>query len=175
MRKLKGIVIILVMQAMLYGCSAHVDDDVVAFVKEVKNRKSQTIESLPTFPHAQNFKYKAVGFRDPFEPFAPAKEETAPEEKTPMPDLNRQREPLELFPLDSLEMVGSLEQDGNFFALIKDTTGLVHTAKIGEYIGQNSGRIEKINENYLEVKELLANGKGGYREHTSVIPLRKKE
>lgn len=175
MLRFRGIVIILCMQATLYGCSAHVDDDVVEFVQEVKGRKSQAIESLPSFPKAENVKFKALGFRDPFEPFSPPKAEKPPEEKTPTPDLNRPREPLEMFPLDSLEMVGSLERDGEFFALIKDNTGLVHTAKIGDYAGQNSGKIEKINESFVEVKELLANGKGGYREHMSVIPLSKKK
>jgi len=175
MLKLKGIVIILFLQSMLYGCSTHVDDEVVDFVQEVKNRKSQAIEKLPPFRRPQIVKYKATEFRDPFEPFSAPKAEASPtQEKTPTPDLNRQREPLEFFPLDSLEMVGSLERDGNFFALIKDNTGIIHTAKVGEYIGQNSGKIERINESFMLIKELLGNGKGGYREHVSILPLRKK-
>ncbi len=171
MLRVGGIVVILFVQAMLYGCSTHVDDDVVEFVQEIKSRKTQAIEPLPPFPHAENFKYKATDLRDPFEPFSAPKAEANPGYQAGGPDLNRAREPLEAFPLDSLLMVGTLEREGDFFALIKDNTGIVHTAQIGNYVGQNSGKIQKINDSMIEVREWLPNGKGGFKEHLTILPL----
>jgi type IV pilus assembly protein PilP len=171
-----GIVIIFFVLVMLYGCSAHVDDDVVKFVQEVKNKKSQVAVPLPPFLKPQNFQYTATGFRDPFAPFFISTAEKPPSGKTTSePDLNRPKGPLEAFPLDSLAFVGTLERDGDFVALIRDNTGIVHIAKIGEYMGQNSGKIVKINASSLSIRELLPNSRGVFQEYMSVIPLRKAD
>jgi len=90
------------------------------------------------------------------------------------PDLNRPREALEAFPLDSLQMVGTIERDGIFFALLKNTSDNIYRVSVGNYVGQNSGKIEKINAIEIGIKEWLSNGKGGWREHVLTIPLRSK-
>src|SRR5262249_7526860 len=90
------------------------------------------------------------------------------------PDLNRSREALESFPLDSLQMVGTIEREGVFFALLKNAAGNIYRASVGNYVGQNSGKIEKINATEITVKEWLSNGKGGWQEHMLTIPLLNK-
>src|SRR5262249_6192774 len=54
------------------------------------------------------------------------------------PDMERRREALEAFPLDSMKMVGTIEKGKLKHALIQmDKT--VFQAKVGNYIGQNFG------------------------------------
>lgn len=158
---------------MILGCSSQVDPEVVQFVNEVKSKKTTFKNTLPEFPRPKSFKYSASPLRDPFQPFSSPKADVAPapSNQTAGPDQNRAREPLEAYPLDSLQMVGTLERAGEFFALVKDNIGTVHMAKVGEYIGQNSGKIEKINDLMIEVKEWLTNGKGGWREHVATLPM----
>jgi len=156
---------------LLCGCSSGVEENVVEFVKKAKTQKSQYVSKLPKFEQAEPFRYTAAEFHDPFSPFSQAKADTNLALFQGGPDLNRSREPLEAFPLDSLQMVGTIERDGVFFALLKNGVGMVYRVSIGNYIGQNSGKIEKINGNEIQVKEWLSDGKGGWREHLVTIPL----
>jgi type IV pilus assembly protein PilP len=162
---------LMVMLLMLSGCTSNVDSDVVEFVKKTKNQKSDRTGDLPEFPHANKFKYKASDLRNPFEPFTISTAETKIKPMEGGPDLNRPREPLEHYAIDTLHMVGTLERDGQFYALLKDANGIIHRVSVGNYIGQNSGKIEKINETEMEVKEWLVDTKGGWKEHTETLDL----
>jgi len=164
------IILILIIQAMLCSCTPGVDESVVEFVKKTKQKQSQRTEELPKFSHPESFKFTAADLRNPFEPFVVSSAGVKGAKPEGGPDLNRAREALESFPLDSLHMVGTLEREGNFFALLRDSNGRVHIVKVGNYIGQNSGQIQKINGSGLEVKEWLSDGKGGWREHRVTIP-----
>lgn len=156
---------------VLCGCAPKVDEDVVQYVKKTKEQKSKYISKIPKIPEASSFQYTAFEFRDPFVPYSMPTAEAGAASMQSGPDLNRTREALEAFPLDSLEMVGTIEQDGIFFALIKNASGTVYRVSVGNYVGQNSGKIEKINASEIGVKEWLSNGKGGWREHVLTIPL----
>lgn len=171
MIRYKSIVIILVICAILCGCSPGVDNSVVEFVKETKNRKIEYKGELPKFPPIVPFKYTASNLRDPFTAFVVNSAEKNTAYQGGGPDLHRPREPLESYPLDSLQMVGTLERQGMFFALLKDTAGIVHRASIGNYIGQNSGKIVKINQNMVEIQQWMPDGKGGWREQWAKILL----
>lgn len=60
--------------------------------------------------------------------------------------MNRRREPLEEFPLDTLRMVGILERNQERWGLVQTRDGTVHRLKVGNYIGQNYGKIVAISE-----------------------------
>ena len=166
--------ILIVISVMLSGCAPQVDEDVVEFVKEIKERKSKYVSKIPKIPEKVFFQYKAFEFRDPFVPYSTPSAETSVSSLQGGPDLNRPREALEVFPLDSLQMVGTIERDGIFFALLKNTSDNIYRVSVGNYVGQNSGKIEKINATEIAIKEWLSNGKGGWREHVLTIPLRSK-
>jgi type IV pilus assembly protein PilP len=173
MTRVMSVIIILMTLTMLSGCSEKADQEVIEFVEHAKAQQTEHVESLPVFPPPKFFQYTADKLRDPFEPFVVT---TAKGKQTAMrtegsPDLNRLREPLELYSLDSLKMVGTLEREGKYFALLKDSNSILHRVIIGNYIGQNSGKIEKITEKEIEVKEWITDGKGGWREHWVTIHL----
>jgi type IV pilus assembly protein PilP len=171
MMKSQYITLIIMISLTLSGCSSSVDSDVVEFVKKTKNQKSDRAGDLPEFPHPVKFKYKASNLRNPFEPFTTSTTETKIIRAEGGPDLNRSREPLENYAIDTLHMVGTLERDGQFYALLKDASGIIHRVSVGNYIGQNSGKIEKINETELQAREWLVDTKGGWKEHMATLEL----
>jgi type IV pilus assembly protein PilP len=86
------------------------------------------------------------------------------------PDLNRPKEPLEAFPLETLRMVGTLSQDKETFGLIKAGTNLFRVKK-GNYMGLNFGVITAIDENEIKLKELVQDGGGDWVERVSSLQL----
>lgn len=172
--RLKGTLIFIFISVTLSGCAPTVDDNVIEFVKKTKTQKSNYVSKVPKVLQMPSFQYTAFEFRDPFLPYATPTAEVSILPAQGGPDLNRPREALEAFPLDSLQMVGTIERDGIFYALLKNAAGNVYRVSVGNYVGQNSGKIEKINETEVAVKEWLSNGKGGWREHLLTIPLLNK-
>ena len=87
------------------------------------------------------------------------------------PDFDRPTEPLEEFPLDSLRMVGTLEQREDQWALINDTDGTIHRVQPGNYAGQNHGKIIRITDFEIELTEIIPDGIGGWVERQSSIAI----
>ncbi len=86
------------------------------------------------------------------------------------PDLNRPKEPLEAYPLESLKMVGSLELGKQTFALVKADIGL-YRVRVGNYMGQNFGVITKISESEITLRELIQDAGGDWAERESSLLL----
>jgi hypothetical protein len=84
-------------------------------------------------------------------------------------DPRRNREPLEEFPLDSLRLVGTLSLRGQQFALIKDPTAVVHRVTLGNYLGQNYGKITTIAESEIALREIVPDGFGGFIERPATV------
>lgn len=86
------------------------------------------------------------------------------------PDMERRREVLEQFPLDTLKMVGVIERSNVRQALIQvDKT--VYQAKMGNYVGQNFGVITKITDGEIEVKEIVQDAAGEWTERKATLEL----
>jgi type IV pilus assembly protein PilP len=88
-------------------------------------------------------------------------------------ELRRRREPLEAFPLDGMEMVGSVAKQGRTQALLK-VDSLLHQVKVGEYIGQNYGKILKITETEVVLREVVQDAAGEWVERTANLQLQEK-
>ena len=87
--------------------------------------------------------------------------------------LNRRREPLEAYPLDSMAMVGSVTRDGRPYALLR-VDNLLYQARVGEYLGQNFGRITKITETEISLREVVQDAAGEWIERTSTLQLQEQ-
>ncbi len=72
----------------------------------------------------------------------------------------RQREPLEVFDLTTLSLVGIYKMGDKRVAMVQDSQGKGYTVERGNYMGKNSGHIEKIDQNtvYLMEKRLDIEG-----------------
>src|SRR5262249_45571978 len=112
----------LVLAAIALSACTRGMGDLPQKVDEVKARKGPPIEPIPVMKTFETFEYTAQSLRDPFSPSA---EDEGNNPQGPRPDMNRPREALELFPLDSLDMVGTLGMGSKDIAgLIKDPDGV---------------------------------------------------
>ena len=145
------------------GCSTDTSD-LYNFIDEVKASGVGSVRPIPQFKPYQNFVYAANDLRDPFVSHVDINEDQSMKKDSLHPENNRPKQHLEIFPLDTLSMVGTLEQVDNSWGLIKDPQNIVHRVKLGNYLGQNEGRITKITETKIYLTEIISDGIGGYIE-----------
>ncbi len=151
---------------MVSGCGGE-QDDLRGYIEEVKGRKTKDIEPIPQIRPYETFLYVPGGRRDPFAS-APAQKPLTGELGA-LIDPRRNREPLEEFPLDSLRLTGTLRIREQQFALVRDPTGVVHRVTIGNYLGQNYGKITAIAETEVNLREIVPDGFGGYIERQATV------
>lgn len=89
------------------------------------------------------------------------------------PELNRRKEPLEAVPLDAMQMVGSIEKDNQRVALLK-VDNLIYQVRSGNYIGQNYGRIQKITETEIVLREIVQDATGEWIERPATLQLQER-
>ena len=90
------------------------------------------------------------------------------------PELNRRKEPLEAFPLDAMTMVGSLDRGGKRVALLR-VDKLLYQGRVGEHLGQNYGRVTKITEGDVVLREIVQDAAGEWIERNSELQLQEKK
>lgn len=86
------------------------------------------------------------------------------------PELARRKQPLEAFPLDSMAMVGSLSKKGQPTALL-NIDKLLYQVKLGDYLGLNYGRVTKISENAIQLREIVQDATGDWIERAATLEL----
>lgn len=173
-RKLANWILVSAASAGLLACSADPTSDLKVYTEEVKSQQVSHIEPLPEFRPYESFTYAANDLRDPFtEPsFSNQQAMTIHTSNSSIkPDFDRPTEPLEEFPLDSLRMVGTLEQGDANWALINDTDGTIHRVQTGNYAGQNHGKITRVTEFEVELTEIVPDGIGGWMERQATIAI----
>jgi type IV pilus assembly protein PilP len=163
-----------VMITALSACSDNGFTDLKQYVASVKARPAGRIPPLPEFKTYETFAYSADTLRDPFEMFeneAELVQATKLEGAGIKPDQERNKETLEAYPLDTLRFVGQLEKDNETWAIVTSPDSLVHRVKVGNYIGQNYGKITAVTETQLEIRELVPDGMGGWIEREAALSL----
>jgi len=170
MKKLVVTAVVLV----LAGCSSDQHQDLKEELRNLSKDLRGNIKPLPVVKPYEPVTYSAAELPDPFNP---AKIEVALKASGGgklKPDQNRAKEPLESFPLESLKMVGTLEQQKQTFALIKADASL-YRVKVGNYMGQNFGVVTEINENEIKLRELVQDAGGDWTERVSSLQLQVSE
>ncbi|MBT3047119.1 MAG: pilus assembly protein PilP [Candidatus Thiodiazotropha sp.] len=158
--------------AVVSGCANPNLDELRGFVAQQKAQPPERIEPLPEIRQIETFIYSDTGRRNPFLDMFGDQAETASVAGSGIrPDFNRRKEELETYPLDSIRMVGTLEQIGATWGLVKTKEGTVHKVKSGNYMGQNHGRIVLISEDRIELTEIVQDGSGGYIERQASLAL----
>jgi len=139
------------------------------WVAEIKAKPAPPLDPLPVMQQFETFEYAAQGLRDPFSD-AFTDEDTG---SGPRPDSHRRKQPLEQFPLDTLDMVGTI-QTGGLIALVQAPDKVVYRVQPGMYIGQNDGRVTSVNKDKIELVELVPDGAGGWLERPASVALEDK-
>jgi len=152
------------------GCSKDMGD-LHAYIEQTKQAHVGSVKPLPQFEPYESFTYSAAELRDPFVATVDLDEDEAALANSLNPEKSRPRQPLEQFPLDTLSMVGILEQADNSWGLIKDPKNMVHRVQLGNYMGQNEGRITEITETDIRLIEIIPDGIGGYIERDAAIAI----
>ena len=159
---------------LLFGCEGDQHADLQAELNEMTQGFRGKVDPLPQVRPYEPVAYQAEGEVDPFRPdrieVAVAGGGATPKVGGKQPDLNRPKEPLEAFPLESITMVGSLTQGGESFGLVKAGPNLYRVRK-GNYMGQNFGVVTGIDEVQISLKELVQEGSGEWVERTSSLQL----
>lgn len=156
----------------LVGCTRGMSD-LRDWVAKEKAKKGAPIPPLPVIRTFETFQYDDQDRRDPFSP-STAESQPAAASNGPRPDQDRPKEPLEMFALDSLKMVGTVGAGAKMEVLIKDPGGVIHRVHVNEYMGQNYGRITAISDDHVDLVELISNGNGGWMERPASIALGEK-
>ena len=162
------------------GCVLHDMSDLDIYTQETLARPGGRIAPLPEIKPYEAYAYEAgaEGARDPFHSFYKKTQEdveesqdsglTAEMEKE---IVNRNREELEGFELDSLRMVGTLDNEDNHWGIILDPDGSIHRVKVGHYLGTNIGKILNIFEDRIELREIVKDSQGKWDERQAAIAL----
>lgn len=162
----------------LSGCVGDTQfTDLRAQMEEIKKRPKGNIEPPPEFKAYTSFAYSAAALRSPFSPPMDVELIEATGQKAAVkPDLDRPKEALEEFGIDSLSMVGTLNKPGNvLFALVQDTNGGLHRVAVGNYMGRNHGKVFNVTPQKVDVIEIVSDGLDGWIERPRTIALREQK
>ncbi len=163
--------LVLAAAALLGGCGSD-NQDLRQWMAEQGKGVRGHLDPLPQLKPYEPFAYNAFDLPDPFKP---RKIEPLKGDSKLAPDLNRRREPLESFPLESLSMVGTLEKNKRMYALVKTPEKDIFQVHAGNYLGQNFGVVTDISESEIKMKELVQDGAGDWTERTSALQLQQPD
>lgn len=154
--------------AALTGCGGGDMEDLRQFMEEAGKDMQGKIEPLPQIKPYEPSSYNAFDLPDPFKP----------RKLTPAggggglaPDLNRPKEPLEAYSLETLKMVGTIGRKNGIHAVIATPDKTIYHVRPGNYMGQNFGLITKITETEITLKEVVQDSAGDWTERTSTLTL----
>lgn len=160
---------------LLSGCSSDVDE----LQQWMEQQRQQTRPTVQPLQPPKKFQPQAYEAQGGVEPFSVQKLNVALKQEAAQPssllaaEMRRRREPLEAFPLDSMSMVGSLTRSGQPYALLK-VDSLLYQVRAGDYMGQNFGRVTKITETEITLREVVQDAAGEWIERTSTLQLQEK-
>ena len=169
----RNLVTAVALALMAAGCSRGITStpgeapNLEKWVAEVKARPAPPLDPLPVMQQFETFEYNAYALREPFS-------NAFTDEgggNGPRPDSARRKQTLEQFPLDSLDMVGTLGQGGGVVALVMAPDKVTYRIQAGAYMGQSDGRVTGVFEDHIELVELVPDGAGGWLERPATVAL----
>jgi type IV pilus assembly protein PilP len=169
---MRSVHLLLLTSLLLAACGGEEFQDLHDFVKNSGADMRGKVEPPPEIKPYEPFNYdNSVGLPDPFKPRKAEMKNGGGQPGLNQPDMVRHREALEEFPLDGLKMVGFLSQGNADQAIIRSPDGKLHRIKVGNYLGQNFGRIIKITDTEVTIKEMVQDSTGDWSERMSSLQL----
>jgi len=158
----------------LTACGDAEETELKAWMEAEKQQTKAVIPKINPPKVYTPFSYAGKGDIEPFDPakllVVLARLKAASSNGIQAPNLDRPREALEGFPLDTLKMVGTIEKNKMIYGLVQvDKT--VYQVKLGAYMGQNLGLITKIVEGEIELKETVQDAAGDWTERQAKLEL----
>lgn len=160
----------------LAGCTASGQDELQAWMQSERNSIKPSVQPIP---EPSKFVPQAYVGERQMQPFSSEKlasvlrgSQAAPVANAALiePELARRKQPLEAYPLDVMAMVGSLNRDGQLVALVK-VDNLLYQVRPGSYLGQNYGRVTRISETEVVMREIVQDSAGEWIERAAALQL----
>ena len=165
--------LLLALALLAGGCGVD-EQELRDWMREQRRSVAPRTEQVLPPKQAEPFRYEGAGQPDPFSTARLASKAMEAGRGRLQPDMTRRREALEGFPLDAIRMVGHLRNAAGEFALLQ-AENLVYRVQIGNYAGQNFGRIVGISENEVRLRELVQDGAGDWVERDTVLQLQMQQ
>lgn len=162
----------------LSGCMGSEQEDLRQWMAE---QRAQVRPTVPPITEPKKFTPQAYTEASAFEPFNMQKLTQALRRDSNQPstsgliapELARRKEALEAFPLDSMAMVGSMNRKGEPVALVT-VDKLLYQVRVGNYLGLNYGRITRISETELGLREIVQDAAGEWIERVATLQLQER-
>jgi len=169
-------VIIGMLAVALAGCSSSGPEEIRQWMDQTKKETKPFVPKLPEPKAYTPFVYEAGKDVDPFSPskLAVAIAKWQANSKGVRPNLDRRREPLEEFPLDTIKMVGALRKPGLSYAILQ-VDKMVFQVKAGNYLGQNFGMITSVTDDAVDIKEVVQDASGEWVERKARLELQESK
>jgi type IV pilus assembly protein PilP len=161
---------------MLSACFGDDQQDIKQWMQEQRNA---TKPNVPPIPEPKKFTPAPYQTDVSVEPFSNQKLAQALKREASQasanaalvaPELNRRKEVLEGYPLDTIAMVGSMLPKGMPVALVK-VDKLLYQVRVGNYLGQNYGKVVKLTETELVLREIVQDAAGEWIERQASLQL----
>ena len=162
--------------SLVAGCSSSHEEELQQWMTEQRNQTRSRVDRLPEPTKFTPQAYTQEGSVEPFSNQKLAQALKRDSNQTTVnaaliaPELARRKEPLEASPLDSVAMVGSLIKTGQPVALVR-VDNLLYQVRIGNYLGQNYGKITKVSETGISLREIVQDAAGEWIERTATLQL----
>jgi type IV pilus assembly protein PilP len=170
-----GLAACLLVATLLQGCVDD-QDELQQWMEQQKREVKPSVEPLSA---PKKFIPQAYVAINGVEPFSTQKLTVALKQEARQPnsllasEVNRRKEPLEAYPIDSMSMVGSVVRGGHPYALLR-VDNLLYQVKPGDYLGQNYGKITKISETDVAFREIVQDAAGEWIERMSALQLQER-
>lgn len=171
--------LLLLCTSLFVGCSSSSEEEIRDWMVSERN---QTRPKVAPIPAPKQFVPEPYNNATTLEPFSNQKlaqalkrdsAQTVSNAALVAPELARRKEPLEAFPLDAMVLVGSLVKGGQPMALVK-VDNLLYQVKVGNYLGPNYGRVMKINETEVTLREIVQDAVGEWIERAATLELQER-
>ncbi len=160
---------------VLAGCSAN-QDELRGWMDAQRRDVKPDVKALAAPKKFDPEPYSAAQAVDPFSAqklSVAIKQEARQPNSLLAAEMNRRKEPLEAYPLDSMSMVGSVARGGQPFALLR-VDNLLYQVKLGDYLGQNFGRVTRIGETEVTLREVVQDAAGEWIERPASLQLQER-
>lgn len=165
--------------ALLAGCGGSGQDELSQWLTDQRNQTRPRVQPIPEPKRFTPQAYEQAGVFDPFsnqkltQALRRESSQATSNAALVAPELNRRKEPLESYPLDAMTMVGSLNRGGQLVALVK-VENLLYQVRPGNYLGQNYGKITRVAETEVLLREIVQDAAGEWIERAATLQLQER-
>ncbi|QOL51872.1 pilus assembly protein PilP [Massilia litorea] len=178
---MKNLIVPALMTVLLAGCGDSDVREVRTWMEETKAQTRPSVKPLPESKEFLPYAYNGAQAPDPFSAdklagpgVLAAAQPNAGQPYAARPDLNRPREALENYPLDTMRMVGMMQKGGVSFALVQIERS-VYRVRAGQRLGQNFGQVTRVTPAAVEIREMVQDAGGDWVERISKLELQESK